>query len=316
MTVYGSGRKLGLGRHATESWSPGVVHWFGDRPHRRARSAILGGLFGKGGSAIATPLLAAIGVPPIIAVASPLPATIPGTLVAYRRYRRLGISRPRGHPVEHRSSASRRPSSAPSPPAGSSGGALVGVTDLVVAGDRPAHAAPARRPEVVRDMEHRRPAASSSSPPSSGSSPGCWPTPAASCSSRSTWPALKLPIKDGPGLLARRRGRARRPRHDRPRRPRPHRLDGDGRLRGRLDPAVEPRGQDSPADERGAPDPLLWRRPRRPRRRAVDRPLRSTPPSCVTDQRRMVRASFGQAVAARRAWAWCSRGTSPGRRIG
>ena len=51
----------------------------------------LGGLFGKGGSAIATPLLAAIGVPPIIAVASPLPATVPGTLVAYRRYRRLGI---------------------------------------------------------------------------------------------------------------------------------------------------------------------------------------------------------------------------------
>ena len=52
----------------------------------------LGGLFGKGGSAIATPLLAAIGVPPIVAVASPLPATIPGTLVAYRRYHRLGIT--------------------------------------------------------------------------------------------------------------------------------------------------------------------------------------------------------------------------------
>jgi uncharacterized membrane protein YfcA len=51
----------------------------------------LGGLFGKGGSAIATPLLAAVGVPPIVAVASPLPATVPGTLVAYRRYRRLGL---------------------------------------------------------------------------------------------------------------------------------------------------------------------------------------------------------------------------------
>ena len=55
----------------------------------------LGGLFGKGGSAIATPILAAIGVPPIIAVASPLPATIPGTLVAYRRYRGGGWSNPR-----------------------------------------------------------------------------------------------------------------------------------------------------------------------------------------------------------------------------
>ena len=55
----------------------------------------LGGMFGKGGSAIATPLLAAVGVPAIIAVASPLPATIPGTLVAYRRYRGSGYSIPR-----------------------------------------------------------------------------------------------------------------------------------------------------------------------------------------------------------------------------
>jgi uncharacterized protein len=54
----------------------------------------LGGLFGKGGSAIAAPLLAAVGVPPIVAVASPLPATVPSTLVAYRRYRRLGIGDP------------------------------------------------------------------------------------------------------------------------------------------------------------------------------------------------------------------------------
>lgn len=55
----------------------------------------LGGMFGKGGSAIATPMLAAIGVAPIIAVASPLPATIPGTLVAYRQYRGRGYSDPR-----------------------------------------------------------------------------------------------------------------------------------------------------------------------------------------------------------------------------
>lgn len=50
----------------------------------------LGGMFGKGGSAIATPLLAAVGVPPLAAVASPLPATVPGTLVAYRRYHGMG----------------------------------------------------------------------------------------------------------------------------------------------------------------------------------------------------------------------------------
>lgn len=46
----------------------------------------LGGLFGKGGSAIATPLLSMIGVPGFIAVASPLPAVIPGTLIASVAY--------------------------------------------------------------------------------------------------------------------------------------------------------------------------------------------------------------------------------------
>lgn len=51
----------------------------------------LGGMFGKGGSAVATPLLAAAGVGAMAAVASPLPATIPGTLVAYRRFRRDGF---------------------------------------------------------------------------------------------------------------------------------------------------------------------------------------------------------------------------------
>jgi uncharacterized membrane protein YfcA len=48
----------------------------------------LGGLFGKGGSAIATPLLDVSGVAPISAVASPLPATIPGTLAAAYAYGR------------------------------------------------------------------------------------------------------------------------------------------------------------------------------------------------------------------------------------
>ncbi len=52
----------------------------------------LGGLFGKGGSAIATPFLALIGVPPIIAIASPLPATVPGTLVAFARYGKGGFA--------------------------------------------------------------------------------------------------------------------------------------------------------------------------------------------------------------------------------
>jgi uncharacterized membrane protein YfcA len=59
-----------------------------------AAVGFLGGLFGKGGSSIATPMLAAVGVPPIVAVASPLPATIPATLAAYRQYRRLGLADP------------------------------------------------------------------------------------------------------------------------------------------------------------------------------------------------------------------------------
>lgn len=47
---------------------------------------LLAGLFGKGGSAVATPLLHAIGVPAIIALAAPLPATIPSTMAASSPY--------------------------------------------------------------------------------------------------------------------------------------------------------------------------------------------------------------------------------------
>jgi uncharacterized membrane protein YfcA len=46
----------------------------------------LGGLFGKGGSAVATPLLGLIGFPGFVAVAAPLPATVPGTLIASWAY--------------------------------------------------------------------------------------------------------------------------------------------------------------------------------------------------------------------------------------
>jgi len=52
---------------------------------------LLGGLFGKGGSAVATPLLSLIGLPGFVAVASPLPATIPGTLLAAWAYWRAGV---------------------------------------------------------------------------------------------------------------------------------------------------------------------------------------------------------------------------------
>src|SRR6201992_4154446 len=51
----------------------------------------LGGLLGKGGSAVATPLLHLAGLPAMITIASPLPATIPSTLSAADRYRRAGL---------------------------------------------------------------------------------------------------------------------------------------------------------------------------------------------------------------------------------
>ena len=57
-----------------------------------AAVGFLGGVFGKGGAAVATPLLAAVGVPPFVAVAAPLPATMPSTAVAswaYWRHRLL-----------------------------------------------------------------------------------------------------------------------------------------------------------------------------------------------------------------------------------
>lgn len=55
----------------------------------------LTGLFGVGGSSIATPLLSLLGVPGLVAVASPLPATIPGAAVAAVAYVRSGAARPR-----------------------------------------------------------------------------------------------------------------------------------------------------------------------------------------------------------------------------
>lgn len=52
------------------------------------------GTFGVGGS-VATPLLSLVGVPALAAVASPLPATIPGSLLAVRPYLKSGEARPK-----------------------------------------------------------------------------------------------------------------------------------------------------------------------------------------------------------------------------
>ena len=56
---------------------------------------VLIGLFGVGGSSVATPLLSLVGVSALAAVASPLPATIPGAILAVRPYYRSGEARPK-----------------------------------------------------------------------------------------------------------------------------------------------------------------------------------------------------------------------------
>lgn len=53
------------------------------------------GLFGVGGSSVATPVLALLGVPPLLAVASPLPATVPAAMLGAVPYVRSGEARPK-----------------------------------------------------------------------------------------------------------------------------------------------------------------------------------------------------------------------------
>src|SRR3954470_461354 len=55
-----------------------------------AGAGFCSGAFGAGGSALPTPLLALVGVPPTMAVASPLPATIPTAFNGARQYLRNG----------------------------------------------------------------------------------------------------------------------------------------------------------------------------------------------------------------------------------
>lgn len=107
----------------------------------------LGGLLGKGGSAIATPMLHALGFPAIVAVASPLPATVPSTALAASAYARHGL-------VDWRAARWTVAVGVPATALGAvltrwiGGGALVLATDVVLIGlgirllitaGRPAH---------------------------------------------------------------------------------------------------------------------------------------------------------------------------------
>lgn len=92
----------------------------------------MAGLFGKGGAAIATPVLHALGVPALVALAAPLPATIPSTLVASSAYAR-------SHLVDRTVLAWSAAFGVPSTIVGAiatrwiPGGVLISITDVIVA---------------------------------------------------------------------------------------------------------------------------------------------------------------------------------------
>lgn len=91
----------------------------------------LSGLLGKGGSAIASPLLHLAGVPALIALAAPLPATIPSTMAAGSAYARRGF-------VDWRTVRWTVAVGVPATIAGAvatrwiDGSALIGATDVVL----------------------------------------------------------------------------------------------------------------------------------------------------------------------------------------
>lgn len=55
-----------------------------------AAAGALYGIFGAGGAAFATPVLALVGVPPVFAVAAPLPAMLPTSIAGVRGHLRAG----------------------------------------------------------------------------------------------------------------------------------------------------------------------------------------------------------------------------------
>ncbi len=93
---------------------------------------LLMGFFGVGGASVATPLLSLLGVPPLAAVASPLPATIPGAAIAGVLLPAVGrgpapgrgVVARRWHPGDRFSARSR--------PSGSAAGALLVASGVVL----------------------------------------------------------------------------------------------------------------------------------------------------------------------------------------
>jgi len=162
-----------------------------------AAGAVIGvlfGLFGVGGSSFATPALGMLGVPGLIAVAAPLPATIPAAIAgaaAYVRRKQLDALLDRGA----RESAVKL-TLAQGIPKGSKMDLIVEkATELGAAlrgwwwrASGPASCCRSPRRAAWPDGLGGAPVSSFRPRPRSGSSLGCWPTAAGSCSSRcSSW---------------------------------------------------------------------------------------------------------------------------------
>ena len=155
----------------------------------RAGVGFLSGAFGKGGSAIATPLLHLLGVPAMVAIASPLPATIPSSWLASRVVRARGQRRPPGRARRSpdRAPDDRRRRAAHAVDSGRTTRARHRRRDPRVRVAHPAVATRAgrRRTRRAGRVRHaRRPRAWSSSSVSSDSCRACSATAAASCSRR------------------------------------------------------------------------------------------------------------------------------------
>lgn len=144
---------------------------------------VLFGLFGVGGSSFATPVLGLLGVPGVIAVAAPLPATIPAAILGALGYARR-------HQVDVNIARWSIMGGVPATIVGALLSSWVGGTVLLVVSGVVLALVGIRilLPLTSGSRLAGRPGAepSSSSPTlrPSASSPGCWPTVGDSCWSR------------------------------------------------------------------------------------------------------------------------------------
>ena len=234
----------------------------------------LSGAFGKGGSAVSTPLLHALGVPAIVAIASPLPATIPSTLLASRGYARAGhvdraraAHRPDRRPPAHRARRvahpldPRRAARARDRRRSSSCSACACCSARTTRRRRRRGRRPPRRPDRAPSAVVAVAGVVSGPARQQRRLP-----PRAAVHERAAH--ARAPRARN---VARARGRARGAGHDRARVARPHRLVADAGVRARVGAARDPRRDGRAARARALADAGVRRRHRDARRAACSR---------------------------------------------